>query len=176
MFCGSVCNFCFGFLLTFANGPETAIYPVGFMPLFASLPSFRPRPDVWRYFGVPALGNRLLQIASVTARTSYVKQNLPFRKSWSFSQLRFLFLRTFPLLLLEIHAVFWYGRIEKGRRKYITPTVNFLHAWICSCPCPTRLAYGTVDSLTGKLRAVFNEFGRRGEWDPCKVFLREANY
>ena len=35
-----------------------------------------------------------------------------------------------------------------------------------SCLCPTRLAYETVDSLIGKLRALFNESGRRGEWDP----------
>ena len=30
--------------------------------------------------------------------------------------------------------------------------------------CPKRLAYGTVDSLIGKIRALFVEAGRGGEW------------
>ena len=34
-----------------------------------------------------------------------------------------------------------------------------------SCSCPTRLAAGTVDSLLGKLRAIFAEAGLGGEWD-----------
>ena len=33
-----------------------------------------------------------------------------------------------------------------------------------TCSCPTRLAYGTVDSLIGKLRAIFSENGRVSEW------------
>jgi len=32
--------------------------------------------------------------------------------------------------------------------------------------CPKRLAYGTVDSLIGKLRAIFVEAGRGAEWHP----------
>ena len=43
-----------------------------------------------------------------------------------------------------------------------------------SCLCPTRLAYGTVDSLIGKLRALFNESGRRGEWDPRLLISNPA--
>lgn len=34
-----------------------------------------------------------------------------------------------------------------------------------SCSCPSRLAAGTVDSLLGKLRAIFAEAGLGGEWD-----------
>ncbi|CAH1242801.1 Hypp8341 [Branchiostoma lanceolatum] len=34
------------------------------------------------------------------------------------------------------------------------------------CNCPTRLAYKTVDSYIGKLRAIFSSEGRIGEWDP----------
>ena len=34
------------------------------------------------------------------------------------------------------------------------------------CGCPLRLAYGTIDSLIGKLRAIFNEHNRSGEWNP----------
>ena len=34
-----------------------------------------------------------------------------------------------------------------------------------SCSCPSRLAAGTVDSLLGKLRAIFADAGLGGEWD-----------
>ncbi|KAI8510818.1 hypothetical protein Bbelb_117340 [Branchiostoma belcheri] len=34
-----------------------------------------------------------------------------------------------------------------------------------SCQCPARLAFKTVDSYIGKLRAIFSENGRGGEWD-----------
>lgn len=56
---------------------------------------------------------------------------------------------------------------RKGKTKvHDTNCQFFARKVLFSCPCPTRLAYGTVDSLIGKLRAIFNEFGRRGEWDP----------
>ena len=34
-----------------------------------------------------------------------------------------------------------------------------------SCSCPSRFAAGTVDSLLGKLRAIFAEAGLGEEWD-----------
>ena len=33
------------------------------------------------------------------------------------------------------------------------------------CKCPKRLAFKTVDSYIGKLRAIFKETGRCGEWN-----------
>ena len=41
-----------------------------------------------------------------------------------------------------------------------------------SCSCPKRLAYGSVDSAIGKLRAVFNKYGRTAIDGP---FLGLAN-
>ena len=53
-----------------------------------------------------------------------------------------------------------------------------------ACPCPKRLASGTIDSMIGKLRAFFNRTGRSDPWrlgnpcaNPCdapdvKLFLR----
>lgn len=49
-----------------------------------------------------------------------------------------------------------------------------LHSQVCpnvakrglsSCSCPRRLAYGTVDSYIGKLRAIFSDAGRQGDWN-----------
>jgi len=33
------------------------------------------------------------------------------------------------------------------------------------CKCPSRLSAGTVDSVIGKLRAIFKSLGRGGNWD-----------
>ena len=51
--------------------------------------------------------------------------------------------------------------------------VNFLrtvvHSSLCSrasCTCPKRLAAGSVDSLIGRLRAVFNNLGRLNDSNP----------
>lgn len=34
-----------------------------------------------------------------------------------------------------------------------------------TCRCPLRLSYNTVDSYIGKLRAIFKEAGRQGDWE-----------
>lgn len=34
-----------------------------------------------------------------------------------------------------------------------------------TCNCRTRLSAGTVDSLIGQLRSIFNALGRSGDWD-----------
>ena len=38
------------------------------------------------------------------------------------------------------------------------------------CGCPRRLAYSTVDSYVGKLRSIFAEAGRQGDWN-CTLLL-----
>ena len=42
------------------------------------------------------------------------------------------------------------------------------------CGCPKRLAFGTVDALTGKLRAIFAEHGRGTEWQSILNFGNPA--
>lgn len=34
-----------------------------------------------------------------------------------------------------------------------------------TCNCPTQLSAGTVDSLIGKVRSIFNALGRTSDWD-----------
>ena len=46
---------------------------------------------------------------------------------------------------------------------------TIVHAKECSkesCQCPNRLAAGTVDSMLGKLRAIFNTMGRLNDSNP----------
>lgn len=42
---------------------------------------------------------------------------------------------------------------------------NLGHRASKKCACPTRLAYTTVDAYIGKLRAIFIEVGRAGDWN-----------
>ena len=45
-----------------------------------------------------------------------------------------------------------------------------------NCNCPTRLSAGTVDSLIGKLRSIFNALGRCGDWDDRLGFGNPASH
>ena len=54
---------------------------------------------------------------------------------------------------------------QGGRTVIHTPSCKFAGNSKYSCgECPKRLAYGTIDSLIGKLRAIFAETGRGTEW------------
>ncbi|EDO30412.1 predicted protein, partial [Nematostella vectensis] len=52
---------------------------------------------------------------------------------------------------------------RKGRTKVHTPKCKYFGS--TSKTCPSRLAAGTVDSTIGKLRSIFIEAGRGGEWN-----------
>lgn len=43
-----------------------------------------------------------------------------------------------------------------------------------ACVCPKRLAFKTVDSYIGKIRAIFNESGRCGDWNSMLSFGNPA--
>ena len=43
------------------------------------------------------------------------------------------------------------------------------------CSCPRRLSYNTVDSYIGKLRSIFNEVGRQGEWNRALLIGNPAS-
>ena len=54
---------------------------------------------------------------------------------------------------------------KKGKTKVHGLTWPALGNSGLTCACPTRLAFGTVDSLIGKLSAVCAENGKGSEWD-----------
>ena len=59
---------------------------------------------------------------------------------------------------------------RKGRTQIHTDTCEFKgHVGEKSCDYPTTLAAKSVDSLVGKIRAIFRDIGRSGDWNP--VFL-----
>lgn len=51
---------------------------------------------------------------------------------------------------------------------------TLVHTQTCDrkvCKCPRRLAAGSVDSLIGKLRAIYNRLGRFGHVNPVSHSL-----
>lgn len=56
---------------------------------------------------------------------------------------------------------------KKGRTKVHRQDCEFFGSSSKSsaCFCPSRLAAGTVDSIIGKLRSIFDNLDRSGEWD-----------
>lgn len=53
---------------------------------------------------------------------------------------------------------------------------NFGHKRVHTCGCPKRLAFGTVDSLAGKFKALFNNWGRTGEDTRSPVMVIRRKY
>lgn len=62
-------------------------------------------------------------------------------------------------------ARFLVWKDKDGRTKVHTATCPFIGSTRkAACSCPTRLAAGTVDSMIGKLRAMFAAAGRGNDW------------
>ena len=56
---------------------------------------------------------------------------------------------------------------RKGRTQMHSGNCNFRgQTGKKSCECPITLAAKSVDSLIGKLRAIFRDMGRSGKWNP----------
>ena len=115
---------------------------------------------------VSALDNRLSQIC-LSANTSYSKQKSSLQKDLEFFLASLPFPKDISTVTPRELCRFLVWKDQKGKTKVHYAGCQFYaRKGSFPCPCPTRLAFGTVDSLIGKLRTIFNEVGRRGEWDP----------
>ena len=66
-----------------------------------------------------------------------------------------------------VFAVFLYLRTPRGKPKFTRPDVCILDSEVPSRASAlyVRLAYTTVDSYVGKLRSIFSDIGRQGDWN-----------
>lgn len=56
---------------------------------------------------------------------------------------------------------------KNGRTKIHSKTCEYRGiAGRSTCQCPVTMAVKSVDSLIGKIRAIFRDYGRSGEWNP----------
>ena len=63
---------------------------------------------------------------------------------------------------------FLHSRDKRGRTQVHKPECEHMGAsGLYDCGCPRHLAFGTIDSYIGQLRAEFNAIGRLGRLNPC---------
>ncbi|EDO30749.1 predicted protein [Nematostella vectensis] len=115
---------------------------------------------------LPFLDRRLESLTSSRNNKPYQKRTSSLLKELE----RFLDSLTPPKNLMSASPRdinrFLVWKDEGGRTKIHKPTcTKYGSAGSARCRCPSRLAAGTVDSIIGKLRAIFAEAGRKGEWN-----------
>lgn len=117
-------------------------------------------------YDVNAIDNRIHELDKTRLSKAYEKQ-----KSKLEEELRsFLSFLPFPKTLQSAHPVdvvrFLVWKDNKGRTQVHSDRCIFTgKSGKQQCNCPLRLAAGTVDSVVGKLRAIFSAHGRKGAWD-----------
>ena len=113
------------------------------------------------------IAQRLDQLSQQRGSSCYVKQKSALEQEFSI----FLHNLATPKFLASalpadvIAFLVWKDRGGKTQ-VHLLECPNYSHQRVGQgvCQCPKRLAFGTVDSLIGKLRAIFVEHGRGFEW------------
>lgn len=112
------------------------------------------------------IAQRLQQLSEQRGSSRYVKQ----KSSLERELCSFLSSRIPPKSLTSalpsdvIEFLVWKDKGGKTRVHCVSCLNQSQSNKNATCQCPKRLAFGTVDSLIGKLRAVFMEHGRGSEW------------
>ena len=110
------------------------------------------------------IAERLQQLSQQRSSSRYAKQKLALELELGqfLASLRTPKSLSFALPADIIAPLVWKDRGGKTKvRQSACPAVSQTGM---SCAYPKRLAFGTVDSLIGKLRAIFVEHGRGSEW------------
>ena len=122
-----------------------------------------------------AIDARLQQLTQTANTSSYSKQKSSLRVEFE------TFLASLPNTKSIYSAtpedvsrfLIWKDRHGK-RVVHVAECVNAPNQDASDCGCPKRLAFKTVDSYIGKLRAIFNEAGRSGQWNSMLGFGNPA--
>ena len=115
---------------------------------------------------LPSLDHRLETLQAVNDHKPYQVQKSKLRKEFE----SFLSSLPRPKTLLSASprdvTRFLVWKDSKGKTKVHVPTCSLFGSKKADvCPCPFTLAAGTVANLIGKLRSLFVESGRGGEWN-----------
>ena len=115
---------------------------------------------------LPSLDHRLETLQAVNDHKPYQVQKSKLRKELE----SFLSSLPCPKTLLSASprdvTRFLVWKDRKGKTKVHVPTCSLFGAKKAEvCSCPSTLAAGTVANLIGKLRSLFVESGRGGEWN-----------
>ena len=113
-----------------------------------------------------ALDTRLTALHNAALSTTYAKQKISLENEF----VRFLSALPAPKMLftavpLDVcRFLVWKDKGGQTQVHHSSCPHLGLHG-VKSCHCPIRLSHKTVDSLIGKLRALFQSAGRQGDWN-----------
>ena len=108
-----------------------------------------------------AIELRINSLQSSSLSTAYSKQKQSLRADLALPGQKNLFDAT-PLDICR----FLVFKDSKGKTQvHKAGCLHLGQRGIFSCQCPLRLAYSTVDSYIGKLRSIFSDIGRQGDWN-----------
>lgn len=111
------------------------------------------------------LDKRLSNLREMTSKKAYEKQ----KSSLQLELENFLHSLPSPKTIYDTTPLditrFLVWKDQKGKTKVHVPACKFFGTKTAGqCRCPVRLAAGTVDNTIGKLRSIFVDIGRPGEW------------
>lgn len=115
---------------------------------------------------ISVIDSRLDQLQGIALSSAYAKQKNSLKKEFS------TFLASLPGNKTLFSATpkdvcrFLAWKDSRGKTQvHVTACPHLGKHKVHSCGCPVRLSYATVDSYIGKLRAIFKEAGREGDWN-----------
>ena len=118
-------------------------------------------------FGVDeeAIAGRLESIERTRSSSRYAKQKSALESELCGFLSSLSCPKTLNSALPKDVVAFLIWKDQGGRTVVHKPTCPFIgNRKAGGCACPKRLAFGTADSLIGKLRSIFAENGRGSEW------------
>ena len=131
----------------------------GYLRKSVSVSSSQPSVDIDQ----SAIAARIEQLSQQRLSSRYSKQKSALEKELSTFLSNFVPPKTVFTALPSDVISFLVWKDRRGRTR--------VHLSSClvsrsreECSCPMRLAFGTVDSLIGKLRSIFRNYGRGSEW------------
>ena len=128
----------------------------------SSFPPLDQLPDL----DLTALDTCLAPLRNAALSTTYAKQKISLENEF----VRFLSAlpapkTLFTAVLLDVcRFLVWKDKGGKTQVHHSSCPHLGLHG-VKPCQCPIRLSHKTVDSLIGKLRALFQSAGRHGDWN-----------
>ena len=115
---------------------------------------------------ISKINKRVEELNAVREQKSYERQKTALEVQLSGFLTSLPFAKTLKSATAHDIIKFLVWKDKGGRTKVHTVACSHMgrgQGWPCKCPC--RLAAGTVDSLIGKLRAIFISAGMGGVWD-----------
>lgn len=110
------------------------------------------------------IARRLQQLSQQRSSSRYVRQKSALESEFAHFLAILESAKSLASALPDDEIAFLVWKDRAGRTKVHQSSCPALSRPDLSCACPKRLAFGTVDSMIGKLRAILADNGRGSDW------------